>query len=296
MKKKTIAIVLAILAVVMCFTLAACGDKTDANSDDSLNDGANVSGTVDPSAGEEEPSDEIEEATDDLAYIKEKGKMIVGMTVYAPMNYYEDEAKTVLTGFDTEFALAVGEKLGVEIEFFEIADWDNKFVELKTKNIDCVWNGMTITDEALKNSSVSVPYVKNAQVVVMKADKIAEYPDIESMKDLVFVVEQGSAGKDAAEAAGFNYTEVKYQSDALLEVKSGAADACVIDITMANNMTGEGTSYAELGYSLELSTEEYGISFRKGSDVTAKVNDIIAELKADGTLQALADKYELTLA
>ena len=296
MKKKTIAIVLAILAVVMCFTLAACGDKTDANSDDSLNDGANVSGTVDPSAGEEEPSDEIEEATDDLAYIKEKGKMIVGMTVYAPMNYYEDEAKTVLTGFDTEFALAVGEKLGVEIEFFEIADWDNKFVELKTKNIDCVWNGMTITDEALKNSSVSVPYVKNAQVVVMKADKIAEYPDIESMKDLVFVVEQGSAGKDAAEAAGFNYTEVKYQSDALLEVKSGAADACVIDITMANNMTGEGTSYAELGYSLELSTEEYGISFRKGSDVTAKVNDIIAELKADGTLQALAEKYELTLA
>ena len=209
MKKKTIAIVLAILAVVMCFTLAACGDKTDANSDDSLNDGANVSGTVDPSAGEEEPSDEIEEATDDLAYIKEKGKMIVGMTVYAPMNYYEDEAKTVLTGFDTEFALAVGEKLGVEIEFFEIADWDNKFVELKTKNIDCVWNGMTITDEALKNSSVSVPYVKNAQVVVMKADKIAEYPDIESMKELVFVVEQGSAGKDAAEAAGFNYTEVK---------------------------------------------------------------------------------------
>lgn len=295
MKKKTIAIVLAILAVVMCFTLAACGDKTDV--DDSLNDGANISDVADATEGEADATEgEAEEATDDLAYIKEKGKMIVGMTVYAPMNYYEDEAKTVLTGFDTEFALAVGEKLGVEIEFFEIADWDNKFVELKTKNIDCVWNGMTITDEALKNSSVSVPYVKNAQVVVMKADKLAEYPDIESMKDLVFVVEQGSAGKDAAEAAGFNYTEVKYQSDALLEVKSGAADACVIDITMANNMTGEGTSYAELGYSLELSTEEYGISFRKGSDVTAKVNDIIAELKADGTLQALADKYELTLA
>lgn len=294
MKKKTIAIVLAILAVVMCFTLAACGDKT--NTDDSLNDGANVSGNVDPSDEATSDEGEIEEATDDLAYIMEKGKMIVGMTVYAPMNYYEDEAKTVLTGFDTEFALAVGEKLGVEIEFFEIADWDSKFIELQTKNIDCVWNGMTITDEALKNSSVSVPYVKNAQVVVMKADKIAEYPDAESMKDLVFVVEQGSAGKDAAETAGFNYTEVKYQSDALLEVKSGAADACVIDITMADNMTGEGTSYEELAPSLELSTEEYGISFRKGSDVTAKVNEIIAELKADGTLQALAEKYELTLA
>ena len=294
MKKKTLAIIVAILAVVLCFTLAACGDKT--NVDDSLNDGANVSDTVDPTDESTSDSDEVEEVKDDLAYIKEKGKMIVGMTVYAPMNYYEDEAKTVLTGFDTEFALAVGEKLGVEIEFFEIADWDSKFTELRTKNIDCVWNGMTITDEALKNSSVSDPYVKNAQVVVMKADKLAEYPDAESMKDLVFVVEQGSAGKDAAEAAGLNYTEVKYQSDALLEVKSGAADACVIDITMAANMTGEGTSYAELGYSLELSTEEYGISFRKGSDVTAKVNEIIAELKADGTLQALAEKYELTLA
>lgn len=294
MKKKTLAIIVAILAVALCFTLAACGDKT--NVDDSLNDGANVSDTVDPTDESTSDSGEVEEVKDDLAYIKEKGKMIVGMTVYAPMNYYEDEAKTVLTGFDTEFALAVGEKLGVEIEFFEIADWDSKFTELRTKNIDCVWNGMTITDEALKNSSVSDPYVKNAQVVVMKADKLAEYPDAESMKDLVFVVEQGSAGKDAAEAAGLNYTEVKYQSDALLEVKSGAADACVIDITMAANMTGEGTSYAELGYSLELSTEEYGISFRKGSDVTAKVNEIIAELKADGTLQALAEKYELTLA
>ena len=294
MKKKTLAIIVAILAVVLCFTLAACGDKT--NVDDSLNDGANVSDTVDPTDESTSDGGEVEEATDDFAYIKEKGKMIVGMTVYAPMNYYEDEAKTILTGFDTEFALAVGEKLGVEIEFFEIADWDSKFIELQTKNIDCVWNGMTITDEALKNSSVSDPYVKNAQVVVMKADKLAEYPDAESMKDLVFVVEQGSAGKDAAEAAGLNYTEVKYQSDALLEVKSGAADACVIDITMAANMTGEGTSYEELGYSLELSTEEYGISFRKGSDVTAKVNEIIAELKADGTLQALAEKYELTLA
>ena len=294
MKKKTLAIIVAILAVVLCFTLAACGDKTDV--DDSLNDGANVSGNVDPTDENTSDSGEAEEATGDLAYIMEKGKMIVGMTVYAPMNYYEDEAKTILTGFDTEFALAVGEKLGVEIEFFEIADWDSKFTELKTKNIDCVWNGMTITDEALKNSSVSDPYVKNAQVVVMKADKLAEYPDAESMKDLVFVVEQGSAGKDAAEAAGLNYTEVKYQSDALLEVKSGAADACVIDITMATTMTGEGTSYEELGCSVELSTEEYGISFRKGSDVTAKVNEIIAELKADGTLQALAEKYELTLA
>lgn len=277
MNKKIIALILAVLAVSMCFIFAACGSAGD--------DTTTTADTADTTAADA--------AASDLAYIKEKGKMIVGMTIYAPMNYEDDNGE--LTGFDTEFALAVGEKLGVEIEFFEIADWDSKFMELETKNIDCVWNGMTITDEALKNSSVSDAYVKNAQVVVMAADKLAEYPDAESMKDLAFVAEQGSAGKKAADAAGFTCTEVKYQSDALLEVKSGAADACIIDITMANAMTGEGTSYAELGYSVELETEEYGISFREGSDVTAEVNKIMAEMKADGTLKALAEKYELTL-
>ena len=84
--------------------------------------------------------------------------------------------------------------------------------------------------------------------------------------------------------------------DALMEVNSGAADACIIDITMAKAMTGEGTSYAELGYSVSLTSEEYGIAFRQGSDLTAKVNELMAAMKADGTLQALADKYSLTLA
>lgn len=262
MNKKIIALIVAILTVVMCFTFASCGEKTDANSD--------------------------------LQYIQDKGKFIVGMTIYEPMNYKDENGE--LTGFDTELALLVGEKLGLNVEFFEIADWDSKFMELDTKNIDCVWNGMTITDEALKNASVSNAYVKNAQVVVMAADKLDEYADAESMKDLKFVAEQGSAGYNEAVAAGFNCTEVKYQSDALLEVKSGAADACVIDITMANSMTGEGTSYAELGYKVELSTEEYGIAFRQGSDLTEKVNETLAELKADGTLDKLAEKYELTLA
>ena len=116
------------------------------------------------------------------------------------------------------------------------------------------------------------------------------------MKGLNFAVEQGSAGKDAAVANGLNYTEVKYQSDALLEVQSGTSDACIIDITMANSMTGEGTSYEGLGYAVELNAEEYGISFRKDSDVTAEVNKIIDELIADGSLQKLADKYGVTLA
>ena len=156
---------------------------------------------------------------------------------------------------------------------------------------------MTITDEALLNASVSNPYVINAQVVVMKADIIGNYPDADSLKDLRIAVENGSAGQDAAVAIGAtDIVAVQDQATALMEVAAGTADACVIDITMANAMTGEGTSYADLAAGISLTSEEYGIAFRKDSDLTAKVNEIMAKLMADGSLQALADKYGLTLA
>ena len=295
MKKKTIAIIMAILAVVLCVTLAACGDKP--NVDDEILDkgDANISDVVDPT-DDTDATDEAPATVEDLARIKAAGKMIVGMTIYEPMNYWTDETKTELTGFDTEFALLVGEKLGVEIEFVEIT-WGRKFEELDAKTIDCVWNGMTITDEALANSSVSDAYIKNAQVLVMKDSVIADYADVTSIKDLTFAVESGSAGEAVLNNLGIeNVTAVLDQANALLEVKSGIADACVIDITMAKAMTGEGTSNANLTYGLELSTEEYGIACRENSDLTAEINKIMAEMKADGTLQALADKYQLNLA
>lgn len=235
-----------------------------------------------------------EKTASDLEYVEKNGKMVIGYTIYAPMNYEENGE---LTGFDTEFARAVCEKLGVEPEFVVI-DWDNKFLELESKSIDCIWNGMTITEEAKLNASVSNAYVKNAQVVVMNKDKAADYKTAEDMKELKFAAEAGSAGEAAIKDNGLdgNYTAVTAQSDALLEVMSGSADACVIDITMANAMTGEGTSYATLTSVCELTTEEYGIAFRKDSNITEKVNDIMEELKADGTLADLAEKYELTLA
>ncbi len=228
----------------------------------------------------------------DLAYVQDKGTLIVGITEYAPMNYKEDGK---WTGFDTEFAEAVCAELGVKAEFVVI-DWDNKFTELKSKSIDCVWNGMTITDEALKNASVSDAYVKNAQVVVAKADVAAKYSSLEEMKDLSFAAETGSAGEGVIKDATIaDYTGVLAQSDALMEVASGSVDACVIDITMANAMTGEGTSYANLTQVCSLNEEEYGIAFRQGSDLTAKVNEIMATLKTNGKLDAIAEKYELTL-
>ena len=221
-------------------------------------------------------------------------KLVIGYTIYEPMNYMKDGK---LTGFDTEFAEAVCKKLGYTPEFVEI-NWDTKFVTLDAKKIDCIWNGMTISDEVKKNCDVSKAYVKNAQVVVMKDEVIDKYKDAESLKGLKFAAEAGSAGEAAIKDNGLdaNYNPVAAQTDALLAVMGGQADACVIDITMAKSMTAEGTSYEALGFSLELTTEEYGIGFRKGSDLTAKVDAIIDELNADGTLPALAEKYELNLA
>ena len=231
----------------------------------------------------------------DLDTVKKNGKIVVGITDYAPMDYKDENGNW--TGFDAEFAQLFAKELGVDCEFYVIADWGKKFLELETKQIDAVWNGMTITEEAKLNSSVSDPYVINAQVLVMKADVIGNYADAASLKDLTVAVENGSAGQSAAEEAGItNIIATQDQAAALMEVAAGTSDACVIDITMANAMTGEGTSYADLTSGLALTSEEYGVSFRKDSDLTAKFNEFMDKLQADGTLQALADKYSLTLA
>ena len=231
----------------------------------------------------------------DLAYVEKKGTLVVGITDYAPMDYKDENGEW--TGFDAEFAQLFAEELGVKCEFFVISDWGKKFLELETKQIDAVWNGMTITEEATLNASVSNPYVINAQVLVMKADVVGNYADAASIVDLAVAVENGSAGQDAAAAAGVkNIVPVQDQGAALMEVAAGTSDACVIDITMANAMTGEGTNYADLAAGISLTSEEYGVAFRKESDLTAKFNEFMAKIAADGTLQALADKYNLTLA
>ena len=282
--KKIIAMLLVLLLTLSCFT--ACGSAPtadEAGSNDATTDVVS------------DDSQTAEDGGSDLAFVQNNGKLVVGITDYAPMDYKDDNGEW--TGFDAEFARLFAEELGVECEFFVLADWGKKIFELDSKNIDCVWNGMTITEEILLTSSVSDPYVVNAQVVVMKSDVVGNYTDVESMKDLTFAVESGSAGETCLNDAGLvKYVAVQDQGAAVMEVAAGTSDACVIDITMANAMTGEGTSYADLTYSVALTEEEYGVSFRKGSDLTAKFNEFMAELKADGTLQELAAKYELTLA
>lgn len=273
-----------IIALVLTLTMALCLFAACANNNEGTTPDNNT--TPDP--------DIADTSSSDVAYVQDKGKLIVGITEYAPMDYKDENGEW--TGFDAELAKLFAKELEVDCEFFVLGDWGKKFMELDSKSIDVVWNGMTITEEATSNASVSDAYVVNAQVVVMKSDKVANYADVESMKDLTFAVEEGSAGQEVAETAGLKTVPKQDQAGALMEVAAGAADACVIDITMANAMTGEGTDYAELGVGISLSSEEYGVAFRKGSDLTEKLNQFLKDLKADGTLDQLAKEYSLTLA
>lgn len=276
-------LVSAFLAGAMAMSLAACGGAASTSTVAS----SAASGSAAASASET--------AASDLDYIKEKGKMVIGYTVYEPMNYTDADGN--FTGFDTELATAVCEKLGVEPEFVEI-NWDTKVVELDAKSIDCIWNGMTLTDDIMANTATTKAYAKNAQVVVVK-----EGTDYSSTADLVgktVVAEAGSAGEAAIEGdenlAQADYVSKSVQTDCLMEVAAGTADAAVLDLTLANAMIGEGTDYASLKIVDELNAEEYGVAFRKGSDTAAAVDAVFDELKADGTMQALADKYDLALA
>ena len=275
-------LVSAFLAGAMALSLAACGGS------------ASTSTAASSAAASAAPASSVA-ADSDLAYIRSNGKMVIGYTVYEPMNYTDADGN--FTGFDTELATAVCGKLGVEPEFVEI-NWDTKVVELDAKSIDCIWNGMTLTDDIMANAATTKAYAKNAQVVVVK-----DGTDYSSTADLVgktVVAEAGSAGEAAIEGdenlAQADYVSKSVQTDCLMEVAAGTADAAVLDLTLANAMIGEGTDYASLKIVDELNAEEYGVAFRKGSDAAAAVDAAFDELKADGTMQALADKYDLALA
>ena len=226
-------------------------------------------------------------ADSDVSYIKDKGTLVVGITDFAPMDYQEGGE---WIGFDADVARKVAADLGVEVQFVEI-DWDNKILELNNKSIDCVWNGMTLTDEVKYSMECSKPYCNNAQTVVIAKDKAGNYPDAESLKALSFAVEAGSAGEAAAEENGFTYTSLLSQADTLMEVQAGTSDASIIDLLMAGAMIGEGTSYPTLTHILDLTTEEYGVGCRKESDLAAFIDECFSKYAADGSLMEIATKY-----
>lgn len=268
------------LALGLTFTLAACGGGTGGTANTPSNNSESPAGNSETPAAES-----------DMAYVKEKGTLVVGMTDFKPMDYKDETGEWI--GFDADMAKLVAEELGVEIQF-TVIDWDNKIMELESQNIDVVWNGMTLTDEVTNAMNCTRAYCNNAQVVVVPADQADQYQDIDSLSGLTFAVESGSAGQQQAEENGFTYNEVLDQATALLEVSSGTSDAAIIDSLMAGAMVGEGTSYDNLTYTVTLNEEEgeqYGVGFRKGSDLCAALNEFFASSYADGTMMTIAETY-----
>lgn len=259
---KKIALFLAALMLVMC--LAACGGNSGGSGSD---------------------------AGSDLAYVQDKGAMIVGMTDFAPMDYRDESGEWI--GFDADMAKAFAGELGVDVKFVELADWDKKSLELDAKSIDVVWNGMTLTDDVKELMGTSEAYCENKQVVVTKAGAAAGYKSVDDIKELSFAVENGSAGAEALDAEGITgYTVVDTQAKALMEVASGSSDACVIDLLMAGAMIGEGTDYDELAMTeISLTDEQYGVGFRKGSDLVDAFNTFWKKAYDDGTVMETAEKY-----
>lgn len=265
------------LALVMCLALAACKSNEE------------------PKTNDNEIHDDNTVQTD-MEYVKEKGTLVVGITEFEPMDYQNADGEWI--GFDADMAKAFADSLGVNVEF-QIIEWDNKVFELEGKTIDVVWNGMTLTDEVKSAMECSNAYCNNAQVVVVPAAVADQYQDIESVKALSFAVESGSAGKAEVEKLNASFTEVADQATAVLEVSSGTSQAAVIDSLMAGAMVGEGTSYADLTYTVVLNAEEgeqYGVGFRKGSDLANALNEFFKTSYADGTMQEIAETYGIQAA
>ncbi len=259
--KKVLALVLSLVLVVgVVATLAACGGKEDPQNNDET----------------------------------KKETVVVGYTIYEPMNYLDENGK--LIGFDTELAEKVFGNLGYEVVFTEI-EWSNKYVDLNSDTIDCVWNGFTCNtadDDGVQRSEkvdFSYNYMENRQVVVVKADATVE--KAEDLNGKLGIAESGSAGEAYAKAfEGTTFKGFTKQTDCLVDIKAGTADFAVVDAQLAKSYVGKG-DYADLKIveSLSSEVEYYAIGFKKGSELRANVNEQLEKLGADGTIAALAEKY-----
>ncbi len=265
MFKKALAL---ICTAALCFSLVGCGS----NSNNQAGDNAEESAPV----------------VEDLKAIKDKGEIVIGITDFEPMDYKDESGNWI--GFDADMANAFADSLGVKAKFVEI-EWDNKALELSSGSIDCVWNGMTLTDEVKSSMDCSKAYCNNAQIVIVPSDKADQYQTVESLTDLNFAVEVGSAGEEQAKEHSLKYTSVTNQASALMEVAAGTSDAAIIDSLMAAAIVGEVTSYDKLTYTVGLNSEEYGVGFRQGSDLVEELNNFFKTSYDDGSMTKIAEKY-----
>ena len=226
--------------------------------------------------------------TKDLKKIKKNGKIVIGVTVYEPMDYLDGDGNW--TGFDAELAQMFAKELGVSCQLV-IIDWNNKVAEINAKEIDLIWNGMTASEELGQQIDFSVSYAKNAQVAVVLNTSTITTKD--QIKAASIAVENGSAGQAVANEEGMtNVSAPGNQKQALIEVKSGNSDVAIIDLTMAQSLVGKG-DFANLKIveNVSYGDEIFAVGLRKGSDLKEDLDAFLKAQYANGTITALAEKY-----
>ena len=239
---------------------------------------------------------DVPEAGDtSLDDIKAKGQLILGLDDSFPPMGFKDENGNIV-GFDIDVAEAVCEILGVELVLQPI-DWNSKEMELNTGNIDCIWNGMSVSPERAEAMSLSIPYMDNHMALVVLPDS-----GIESVADMAgktLAVQTGSTAEEALEAPEGAELKAAVASvngfadnlTALLDLETGASDAVLIDDVVANYLiTTSGKDMVVL--SDFLYAENYAIGFRKADvALTDAVNEAMRELKANGKLAEIATEW-----
>lgn len=225
----------------------------------------------------------------DLEYVMDKGAIVVGVTEFEPLDYEHDGE---WFGFDAEMAVLFGANLGVAVQFVEI-DWNKKTALLNNGTIDCVWNGMTLSAKVREEMECTMAYLNNTQMIVIPVQSLGRRRGAEDCTHLLFAVETGSAGEQELKNRNFRYTSTGTQMEALERVASGKADAAVVDGIMAGALLGEGRRFPDLVRADDLSSEEFGIGFRKGSDLAERANDFLTECYQNGVIYEIAEKYGL---
>lgn len=230
---------------------------------------------------------------DSLEYILGKKEFVMGLdSSFPPMGFLDDDQNII--GFDIDLAREVAARMGVELKLQPI-NWAAKELELSTKNIDCIWNGMTINEDRKLNMTLSKTYMKNTQVIVVLAD--SEIKEKSDLKGRSVVIQNGSTAQDAVEGdQDFKnslgaLTMVEDNIKAMLDMKIGASDAVIMDEVVARYYTELESNKGQYKILEDtLSDEEYAVGFRKGDEALCnEVNRILEEMQADGTLAKISE-------
>ena len=281
----------ALMALALAATCAACGDNGGSSSTaDSSENGDSGSSAV--SASEDKSWEKVESA----------GTLVLGLDdAFPPMGYKDTETGDII-GFDIDIAKEVCSRLGIELKLQPI-DWNNKQSELENGNVDCLWNGFSKTPERDEQFNLSIPYMKNEQIILVKTD--SDYQTLEDLAGKTIGVQADSSAESALEEEENkdfkdSLNEIVKIDDyalAVLEIQNGTIDAISIDEVVARfYLKNDPDAYRILsdsnGEALSLATEDYVIGFRKGDNaLKAKIEETLKEMSKDGTMKTISEKW-----